>query len=30
MRKHNAAIYAASVLILGGHIAGYAASTELL
>lgn len=28
MRKHNAAVYAASVLILGGHIAGYAASTE--
>ncbi len=28
MRKHNAAIYAASVLILGGHRAGYAASTE--
>ena len=28
MRKHNAGVYAASVLILGGHIAGYAASTE--
>ena len=28
MRKNNAAVYAASVLILGGHIAGYAASTE--
>ena len=28
MRKNNAAVYVASVLILGGHIAGYAASTE--
>ena len=28
MRKNNAAVYAASVLILGGHIVGYAASTE--
>ena len=28
MRKHNAAVYATSVLILGSHIAGYAASTE--
>ena len=28
MRKNNAAVYAASVLILGDHIAGYAASTE--
>ena len=28
MRKHNAAVYVASVLILGGHIAGYASNTE--